>query len=125
MINRQRSSDFTSKIHNIFGLEEQGGALVALVTKAIACKHACLLFLDVDGEEFTTLFCKPETEGNPLYSLRLSRQSPIVEYLRQHQKLLTRESLTNAPGFRGLSEQEAVEIKLDKIKLFIPLISRD
>lgn len=125
MKNRQKSSDFTNKIHNIFGLEEQGKGLVALVTKTIGCKHACLLFLDVGGEDFTTLFCKPEAEGNPLYSLRLSRQSPIVKYLRQHQKLLTRESLTTVPGFRSLSEQEAVEIKLDEIELFMPLISRD
>ncbi len=125
MINRQKSSDFTSKIHNIFGLGEQGKGLVALVTKAIGCKHACLLFLDVDGEDFTTLFCKPEARGNPLYSLKLSRQSPIAEYLRQHQKLLTRENLTAVPGIRSLSKQEAVEIKLDEIELFMPLISRD
>ncbi len=111
MINRQKSSDFISKIHNVFGLEEQGKGLVALVTKAIGCKRACLLFLDVDGEDFTTLFCKPEARGNPLYSLKLSRQSPIAEYLRQHQKLLTRENLTAVPGIRSLSKQEAVEIK--------------
>ncbi len=125
MINRQKSSDFTSKIHNIFGLEEQGRELVALVTKAIGCKHACRLFLDVDGEDFTTPFCEPKSKRNPLYSLRLSRQNLIVEYLRQHQKLLTRDSLTAVPEFCTLSKQEAVEIKLDEIELFMPLISRD
>jgi len=125
MIERQKLSDFVSKIHNLFSLQEQGRELVALVTKAIGCKHSCLLFLDIDDEDFTTLFCKPEAEGNPLYSLRLSRQSPIVEYLRREKKLLTRESLTTVPEFRSLSEQEAGEIKLDEIELFMPLISRD
>ncbi|MCK4387932.1 MAG: sensor domain-containing diguanylate cyclase [Dehalococcoidia bacterium] len=125
MINRQKLSDFVSKIHNLFSLQEQGRELVVLVTKAIGCKHACLLFLDVDGEDFTTLFCKPEAEGNPLSSLRLIRQNPIVEHLRREKKLLTRESLTAAPRFRSLSEQEAGEIKLDEIELFMPLISRD
>ncbi len=125
MIDRQKLSDFASKIHNVFGLQEQGRELTALITKAIGCKHACLLFLDVDGEDFTVPFCYPESKDNPLSSLRLSRQNPVVEYLRREKKLLTRESLATLPDFRSLWEQDAGEIKLDEIKLFMPLISRD
>jgi len=124
MIDHQKLSDFVSKIHNLFGLQEQGRELVFFVTKSIGCKNASLLFLDVDSEDFTTLFCKPRSEGNPLYGLRLSRQNPIVEYLRREKKLLTRESLTTMPEFRSLSEQEAGEIKLDETELCMPLISR-
>ncbi len=122
---RQKLSDFASKIHNVFGLQEQGRELVALVTKAIDCKHACLLFLDVDGEDFTVPFCEPKSKGNPLSRLRLSRQNPIVEYLGREKKLLTRESLATLPDLRSLWEQDVGEIKLDEIEAFIPLISRD
>ncbi len=125
MIERQKLSDFVFKIHNLFGLEEQGRELVALVTKAIGCKHACLLFLDVDGEDFTVTFCHPKSKDNPLSSLRLSRQNPIVEHLRREKKLLTREGLATLPDFRSLWEQDAGETKLDEIELFMPLISRD
>jgi len=122
---RQKLSDFTSQIHNVFGLQEQGRELIALVAKATDCQQACLLFLDVDGEEFTTPFCAPDSEGNPLSRLRLSRQNHIVEHLRREKKLLTRESLATLPDFRRLWEQDAGEIKLEEIELFMPLVSRD
>ncbi|MFC2025262.1 diguanylate cyclase [Chloroflexota bacterium] len=125
MIDHQKFFDFISKIHNLFSLQEQGRELVTFAIKSIGCKHGCLLFLDVDGEDFTTLFCEPRSAGNPLHSLRLSKQSPIVEYLRRKQKSLARESLASLPKVRSLSEQEAEEIKLDKIELFMPLISRE
>jgi len=125
MIDGRKLSDFTSKIHNLFGLQEQGRELIALVTKASGCKYACLLFLDLDGEDFTLLFCHPEPKGNPLSSLRLGRQNPIVEYLRREKRLLTRESLTALPEFGSLWEQGVGETKLDEIELFMPLVSRD
>ncbi|GAI19689.1 unnamed protein product, partial [marine sediment metagenome] len=125
MIDRQKLSDFASKIHNLFGLQEQGRELIALVTEAIGYKHACLLFLSVDGEDFTVLFCAPKSEDNPLSRLRLSGQNPIVEHLRREKKLLTRESSATLPDFSSLWEQDAGEIKLDEVELFMPLISRD
>jgi len=125
MRNRQKLSDFASKIHNVFGLQEQGRELVALVSKAVGCQHACLLFLDFDGEDFTVPFSQPKLKDNPLSRLGLSRQNPIVEHLGREKKLLTRESLATLPDFRSLWEQDAGEIKLDEIELFVPLISRD
>ncbi len=124
MIDSQKLSDFASKIHNVFGLQEQGRELIALVTKSIGCKQACLLFLEVDGEDFTILFCEPKSEDNPLSSLRLSGQNPIVKYLSREKKLLARESLAAVPDFRSLWEQDAGETKLNEIELFMPLISR-
>ncbi len=122
---RQRLSDFANRIHNVFSLKEQGGELLALVTKAIGCKNASLLFLDGGSEDFTAQLVEPKGKDNPLSSLRLRGQNPIVEYLRREQKPLTRESLTILPEFRSLWEQEKEEIKSNEIELFIPLISRD
>jgi len=122
---RQQVSDFASKIHNIFSLKEQGGELLALVTKAIGCKRACLLFLEVGSEDFTAQFVEPKGKDNPLSSLRFQGQNPIVEYLRHEQKPLTRENLAILPEFRSLWGQEKGEIESDEIELFMPLISRD
>ncbi|MBI2329019.1 MAG: GGDEF domain-containing protein, partial [Chloroflexi bacterium] len=86
--------------------------------------HACLLFLDVYGEDFTTLFCQPRSKNNPLSHLRLSRQNPIIKHLGREKKLLAGESLATLPSFRSLREEGAGKIKLDEIELFLPLISR-
>ena len=122
---RQRLSDFASKIHNVFSLKEQGGELLTLVTKAIGCKRAYLLFPEVGTEDFTTQFVEPKSEDNPLPSLRLNGQSPIVEFLEREQKLLTKQNLATLPQFDSLGEQDKEEVKSNEIELFIPLISRD
>lgn len=125
MIERQKLSDFASKIHNLFGLQEQARELIALVTKAISCKYACLLFLNVDGEDFTVPFYYPKSKANPFSSLRLSRRNPIVSYLRREKKLLARKSLATLPDFKRLREQKTGKISLNEIELLIPLISRN
>jgi len=125
MRNRQSLSNFTSKIHNTFGLQEQGRKLVALVSKAIGCRYVCLLFLDVNGKDFTIPFCHPKSKDNPLSRLILDRQNPIIDYLGRENKLLTRENLATLPEFKSLWEQDMGEINLNEIELFMPLISRD
>ncbi len=110
MIDGQTLSDSVNKIQSLFGLQEQGRELTVLVTKAIGCKYACLLFLDVDGEDFGVTSCKPKSRGNPLSSLRLSGKNPVVEYLRRDKKLLTRESLATLPDFRSQWEQRVIVI---------------
>ncbi len=122
---RRNLSDFANKIHSVFSLKEQGGELLALVTKAIGSKQACLLFLEAGSEDFTTQLVEPGDESNPLSRLRLRGHNPIVAYLRREQKPLTRENLAVLPEFRSLWEAEKAEIKSNEIELFVPLISRD
>ncbi|MFC1986757.1 diguanylate cyclase, partial [Chloroflexota bacterium] len=112
-------------IHNIFSLEEQGGELLSLVTKAIGCKKACLLFYEVSSEDFVTQLVEPNRADNPLSSLRLGGHNPIVEYLGREHRPLTGENLAILPEFQGLWAQEKEVIKSNEIELFIPLISRD
>jgi len=122
---RQKLSDFASKIHHIFSLGKQGGELLMLVTKAIGCSKAGLLFLEVGGEDFTARLIEPNQPDDPLFSLRLKGHSPIVEYLTRERKPLTRQNLAVLPEFRSLWEQEKEAIKSSDIELFMPLISRD
>ena len=121
---RRKLSDFASKIHHVFSLGEQGGELLALVTKAIGCNKAGLLFLEVGIEDFTVQLVEPDREDNSLSSLRLRGHSPIVEYLGRERKPLTRQNLAVLPQFRSLWQQEKEAIKSSEIELFMPLISR-
>ena len=122
---RKKLSEFAGRIHNVFSLKEQGGEVLSLVTKAVGCPRARLLFLEVGGEDFTTQFVEPKGKDNSLYQFSLSGKSPIVEYLQRERKLLTRESLAILPEFRGLWEEEKGEISSHEIELFMPLISRE
>ena len=122
---RQQLSEFADKIHNVFSLKEQGGELLSLVTKAVGCRRARLLFLEVGGQDFTTQFVEPRGQDDSMFEFRLSGKSLIAEYLVRERKLLTRESLAILPELRGLWQEERDEINSHEIELFMPLISRE
>jgi diguanylate cyclase (GGDEF)-like protein/putative nucleotidyltransferase with HDIG domain len=121
---RNRLSAFTREIHTVFSLKEQGGELLELVTKALGCKKACLLFLDDTGRDFHVQLCEPPAEQERLSSLILRENNPILEHLRKEGKPLTRDEVAILPEFRSLWQQEKDEIRASDIELFMPLISR-
>jgi diguanylate cyclase (GGDEF)-like protein len=122
---RQKLSEFASRIHNVFSLKEQGGELLSLVTKAVGCQRARLLFVEAGGQDFTTQFVEPRVKDDSLYQFSLSSKSPITDYLLRERKLLTKEQLSILPELRGLWEEEKGEIEAQEIELFMPLISRE
>jgi diguanylate cyclase (GGDEF)-like protein len=121
---RQRLSDFANTIQNVFSLKEQGGELLALITKAIRIKQACLLFPEAGSEDFSAQFAEPKGKDNELSNLKLRAGSSIVKYLERERKPLTRENLAILPEFLGLWTDEREDIKSKEIELFMPLISR-
>lgn len=122
---RQQLADFADKIHGVFSLTEQGDELLVLIARAVGCRRAALLFPEADTEIFTTRFTEPGDPDNPLSTLKLTGDNPVVEFLRREQKLLMRETLSILPEFRSLWEQEEKEITAHEIELIVPLISRE
>jgi diguanylate cyclase (GGDEF)-like protein len=121
---RQQLSNFATRVHKTFGLREQGRELVAFVVKTMHSERACLLFVDMDGEDFLALSCIPAPEDNALSRLSLNKHDSIVEYLNRERKPLTRESLASLSD-SGRQQQYAAEIALEEIELFVPIVSRD
>jgi len=122
---RQKLSDFAGRIHNVFNLRELGGELLPLVIRAINCRRACLLFPEGGSGDFTPHFVEPQGEDNPLSSLRMRQDNPVVQYLSQQRRLLTIQNLDILPEFRSLWGQEKEAITAAEIELFMPVISRD
>ncbi len=122
---RVKLSEFVDKIHNVFSLKEQGGELLALVTKAVDAKRACLFFPEPGSGDFTAHMAEPAGNDNPLSSIRLAENNPLLEYLERERKILTRENLAILTEFRGLWEKEKEAMDASEIAMFMPLISRD
>lgn len=122
---RQKLSDFADRIQDVFNLKELGGELLPLVIRAINCRGAGLLFPEGGSGDFVPQFIEPQGETNPLSTLRLKRDNPIVQYLSQQHRILTIQNLDILPEFRSLWEQEKDAITTADIELFLPVISRD
>jgi diguanylate cyclase (GGDEF)-like protein len=121
---REQLIDFANKIHNVFSLKEQGGELLTLVTRAVGCNKACLLFRDPNGD-YEVQLTKFTAKEDSLSNLKLRGDNPVVEYLKRERHPLTRESLLISPEFLGLWQQEKAAIENNHLALFMPLISRD
>jgi len=124
MVEREKLSDFASKIHNMFGLQEQCSKLMVLIVEAVACKQGCLLFPEYGWEDFTVSFCAPDSQKNPFSSLTLNQENPIIQYLSREKKLLIKENLTGIPEFTALREQIVKKNNLNNIEILMPVISR-
>jgi diguanylate cyclase (GGDEF)-like protein len=121
---REKLVDFANKIHNVFNLQDQGAELLSLVTHAVDCRKAGLLFIDT-SEDYVVQLVEPPDKDSALNRMRLRKDNPIVEYLKREKRPLTRENLAIQPEFMGLWQQEKDIIEINEIELFMPLISRD
>jgi diguanylate cyclase (GGDEF)-like protein len=121
---RQKLSDFAYTIQNVFSLKKQGGDLLTLLTRAIGIRQACLLFPEAGSADFSAQFTESRDRDCDLSNLKLREGHPIIKYLEQERKPLTRQNLDVLPDFLGLWQQEREEIKSKEIELFMPLISR-
>jgi len=120
---RQKLSNFTNTIHNIFSLKEQGDELLVLLTKAIGIKQATLLFPETGSDDFSVQISEPK--NNEFTNLKLKANNPVVKYLERERVPLTKENLTVLPEFLSLWSEEKDEIESKEIEILIPLISRD
>jgi len=119
---REKLVEFAGRIQNVFSLKEQGGELLSLVTHAVGCEKAGLMFLDA-SEGYEIQLMEPAIK-NPMENLKFRNDNPIVQYLKKEARSLTRDSIVIMPEFLGLWQQEKESIDASGVDLIIPLISR-
>ena len=73
--------EFTGRIQNVFSLHRQSGELLYLVSRAVNCQRAALLFPNHDGNAYAAQVYYPDNESNPLQQLILTADSPITTML--------------------------------------------
>ena len=75
---RRQLSDFITKIHDVPTLEQFGSDLTSLLSQSIGCQRACLLLPQSKSGNFVIRFAHPRVGDNPMVSLKLKRDSPVV-----------------------------------------------
>ena len=116
---------FTGRIQNVFSLHRQGGELLYLVTRAVNCQRAGLLFPNHDGNAYSAQVYYPDSETNPLRQLVLTADSPITRFLNREHRPLTRNDMATMPEFQALWETEKEQVRSNRVELFLPLVSRN
>jgi len=121
---RQELTEFVRhKIHTVSNLDEFGNELLLRVSRAVGCRRAYLLLPETVTNDLVAQYVQPDRDGGA--TLRIRRESPVLEWLKLENRYLSKENLEILPEFRGMWAEEKDGLKALGIELLFPLTSQD
>jgi diguanylate cyclase (GGDEF)-like protein/putative nucleotidyltransferase with HDIG domain len=119
---RRMVLNFAQRMGSVLDLGELAEAMLHPLTKAVGASQASLL-LSSDGD-FISQFAERLVEGEPITSMKLVKESPIVDWLTKEDKPLSRELVGLAPEFKDVWEEESKGLAALGIELLCPIKSK-
>ncbi len=113
---------FAQRMSSVLDLGELAEAMLRPLTKAVGASQASLL-LSSDGDFFSQ-YAERLVEGEPITSIKLGKESPIINWLAREDKPLSRELIDSAPEFKGVEEVESKSLDVLGIELLCPIKSK-
>jgi diguanylate cyclase (GGDEF)-like protein/putative nucleotidyltransferase with HDIG domain len=119
---RQMVLSFAQRMGSVLDLSELAEAMLRPLTKAVGASQASLLLSSDD--DFTSQFADRLVEGEPVTSIKLGKDSPIINWLTREDKPFSRELIDVAPEFKELSEVARKSLDGPGIGLLFPIKSK-
>jgi diguanylate cyclase (GGDEF)-like protein/putative nucleotidyltransferase with HDIG domain len=119
---RQMVLSFAQRMGSVLDLSELAEAMLRPLTKAVGASQASLLLSSDD--DFTSQFADRLVEGEAVTSIKLGKDSPIINWLTREDKPLSRELIDVAPEFKELSEVARKSLDGPRIGLLFPIKSK-
>jgi diguanylate cyclase (GGDEF)-like protein/putative nucleotidyltransferase with HDIG domain len=119
---RQMVLSFAQRMGSVLDLSELAEAMLRPLTKAVGASQASLLLSSDD--DFTSQFADRLVEGEPVTSIKLGKDSPIINWLTREAKPFSRELIDVAPEFKELSEVARKSLDGPGIGLLFPIKSK-
>jgi len=119
---RRMVLSFAQRMGSVLDLGELAESMLRPLTKAVGASQASLLLSRDD--DFTSQFADRLVEGEPVTSIRLGKDSPIINWLTREDKPLSRELIDVAPEFKELSEVERKSLDGPGMGLLFPIKSK-
>jgi diguanylate cyclase (GGDEF)-like protein/putative nucleotidyltransferase with HDIG domain len=119
---RRMVLNFAQRMSSVLDLGELAEAMLRPLTKAVGASQASLL-LSNDGD-FVSQYAERLVEGEPITSMKLGKESPIINWLTKEEKPLSRELIDFAPEFKNLWEAESKSLDALGIELLCPIKSK-
>jgi len=119
---RRMVLSFAQRMSSVLDLGELAEAMLRPLTKAVGASQASLL-LPSDGD-YLSQFAERLVEGDSITSIKLNKDSPIVDWLCREDKVLSQELIYLSPEFNEVSEVERKSLDVLGIELLCPIKSR-
>ncbi len=119
---RQLVLSFAQRMSNVLDLGELAEAMLKPITKAVNATQASLL-LSSNGD-YSSEYAERLIEGETTMPIKLGEGSPIISWLAEEDKPLSREEIDIKPEFKGLWEVERNIIEGVELELLVPMKSK-
>lgn len=121
---RHQLLTFTDKMRHVLNIEELAENMLAAISRAIDSKKTILYLPDNSSGDYVAKFNLP-AEDNPSSGLVLTKDHPIVTWLAQEGRPLSREQMDIIPQFKALWDKERQQIHNSEIELLLPIKNKD
>lgn len=119
---RQMVRSFAQRMSSVLDMGELAEAMLHPLTKAVGASQASLL-LPSDGV-FLSEYAKCLVEGDSITSIKLTKRSPIVNWLCSEDRALSQEFIDSSPEFKDVSDVERKSLDVLGIELLCPIKSK-
>ena len=110
------------RVNRVLSLSELSEGLLPLLIGALHCKQVFLLMPESSEGDFVIQFSQPRVQES--LETRLSRDNPVMEWLRKENRYMLRENLDIFPELYGKWGEERDGLKVLDIELLFPFINR-
>lgn len=118
---REMVINFTQRMSNVLDLEQLAEAMLRPISKALTTNQVSLL--TPDNENYRSQFSVRFIEDEAVTPLELRGESPIIDWMMEEKKSLSKDIIDSKPIFKALWEADTKA--LADVELLFPLISND
>ncbi len=122
---RKQLFQFINTIQSVSSMEQFGNDFVRFVAHSVGCSRAHLLLPQAENGTYVSRFTYPPVENDPMSTLELKADNPIVLWLNREKVLLPETNTHIHPEFKSIWQGERDKIQLAGVQVFVPLVHMD
>ncbi|MFC2122300.1 diguanylate cyclase [Bacteroidota bacterium] len=119
---RQMVLNFANRMSHIIEMPELAETMLQPLAKALGASQVSLLLMT--DAYYQTYFAERNNQKQPVVSISLHKDGPIVKWLDQNDKPLYVNNIMSRPEFRSLSQEEKNLLEAAQINLLCPIKSK-
>jgi diguanylate cyclase (GGDEF)-like protein/putative nucleotidyltransferase with HDIG domain len=118
---RKMVLNFAQRMNNVLDLNQLAEAMLQPISKALSTNQVSLLL--ADNGKFTSRFAVRFIQGEVIVPIKLRKESPIISWLTEEKKPLSRDIIDVNPNFKALWQADIKAIT--DVEVLFPLLSKD
>ena len=111
-----------TKLSDVIELEGLADAVLGPIQRAVSASQVSLMF--PDNGRYSTRFAQRSIAQTPVIPANLEQNSVIINWLKNNDKPLLRDTIEIEPIFKGLWQKDEESLRAAQIEVMCPIVSK-